>query len=50
MGEACSTFWGEQRRTVVFGEELQSKKLHGNSRRRWGIILKMIFKSGMRGA
>jgi hypothetical protein len=33
-----------------FGEELQSKKPRGNTRRRWRITLNGIFKSGMRGA
>jgi hypothetical protein len=32
-----------------FGEEPQSKKPHGNIRRRWRITLRTIFKSGMRG-
>jgi hypothetical protein len=45
MGRAFSTYWVEERYIQGFVGKPEFKRQLGRSTRRWGIILKWIFKN-----
>jgi hypothetical protein len=44
MGSACGPHWGENRIHSVLLGKSERKRTLGKSRRRWRIILKIIFE------
>jgi len=44
MGGACSTYRGEERRIQGFGGKPERKRPLGRPRRRWGTLLKWVFR------